>query len=91
MFDAQISLPVADPRGGFFTEEHHAQFLDYVSSIFIGSGFVRHKPGFRILVIRGEGGLIANSGNLRGLINVAKACYRVESIRLDYLGEVELL
>ena len=91
MFDAQISLPVADTQGSIFTEEHHTQFLAYVATIFIGSGFLPPKPGFRILLVRGEGGLIANSADLRGLINVAKAIYRVGAIRLEYLGEIELL
>lgn len=91
MFDALISLPVTNSQGNFFTEEHHAQFLDYVASVFVGSGIARPISGFRILLIRGEGGLIANSGNLRGLVNLAKAFYGVGTVRLEYLGETEML
>lgn len=88
MVSVTLHIPVVDPAGVRFDDEHHAEFLEYVCGVFLNPRFessrVRWELHFEV-----EGGVVSRGGDLRGLIHLAKAHYRNAVVRVNYLGASE--
>ena len=89
MVSVTLRLPEADPRGGCFLEHHHAQFLEYVCGVFLNPRFEPPSHGHRELCFVVEGGVVSRGGELRGLIQLAKAHYHNATVQVHYLGGSE--
>ena len=89
MVSVTLRLPEVDPLGGYFSERHHAQFLDYVCEVFLNPRFELPNRGYRELCFEVEGGVVRQGGELRGLIRLAKAHYHDTTVQVDYRGGSE--
>ena len=89
MVSVTLRLPVADPKGVRFSDEYHAQFLEYVCGVFINPRFEPTTLGQKALLFEVEGGVVSRGGELRGLIQLAKAHYRNATVQVHYHGGSE--
>ena len=81
MVAVTLRLPLANPQGVRFSDEYHAQFLDYASECFLGTRFLEPRGAFCYLLVVVEGGMVSRGTDLRSFVNVAKVHYRADSIR----------
>lgn len=89
MVSVTLRLPETDPEGMRFSDEYHGQFLEYVCGVFWNPRFEPSSHGQRELCFEVEGGVVARGGELRGLIQLAKAHYRNATVGVDYFGGSE--
>ena len=84
MVSVTLRLPELDPEGVRFSDEDHGQFLEYVCDVFLNPRFEPSSLGHRVLCFEVEGGVVARGGELRGLIQLAKAHYRNATVGVNY-------
>jgi len=84
-------LPLADPKGVRFLDDHHAQFLSHANECFLGARFLEPRGEYCYLLVVAEGGMVSRGTDLRCFVNIAKVHYRTASIRVEYLGAFESL
>ncbi len=89
MVSVTLRLPEIDPLGGCFLRRHHAQFLEYVCEVFLNPRLEPSHSGYLELCFEVEGGVVSRGGELRGLIQLAKAHYHNATVQVSYFGGLE--